>query len=166
MSIAFHLAEAGVTDVLLLETDALGSGSTSKAAGGVRAQFSDRVNIELGARSLRAFESFGSRPGGEIDFQQVGYLFLLDDPETVAAFERNVALQNELGVPSRLIEPRQAATLSPLISTDGLLAAAFSAQDGHCTPEAVVLGYATAARALGARLLTGTAGDRNRDRGQ
>ena len=97
------------------------------------------------------------RPGGEIDFNQVGYLFLLDDPEAVAAFEGNVALQNELGVPSRLIEPRQAATLSPLISTDGLLAAAFSAEDGHCTPEAVVLGYATAARALGARLRTGTA---------
>ena len=157
VSIAFHLAEAGVTDVLLLEAGALGSGSTCKAAGGVRAQFSDRVNIELGARSLRAFESFGARPGGEIDFHQVGYLFLLDDPETVAAFEGNVALQNELGVPSRLIEPRQAATLSPLISTDGLLAAAFSAEDGHCTPEAVVLGYASAARALGARLRTGTA---------
>jgi sarcosine oxidase subunit beta len=157
VSIAFHLAEAGVTDVLLLEAGALGSGSTCKAAGGVRAQFSDRVNIELGARSLRAFESFGSRPGGEIDFHQVGYLFLLDDPETVAAFEGNVALQNELGVPSQLIEPQQAATLSPLISTEGLLAAAYSAEDGHCTPEAVVLGYATAARALGARLRTGTA---------
>ncbi len=56
VSIAFHLAEAGVTDVLLLEAGALGSGSTCKAAGGVRAQFSDRVNIELGARSLRAFD--------------------------------------------------------------------------------------------------------------
>jgi sarcosine oxidase subunit beta len=85
VSIAFHLAEAGVTDVLLLEANALGSGSTCKAAGGVRAQFSDRVNIELGARSLRAFESFGTRPGGEIDLRQVGYLFLLDDPETLAA---------------------------------------------------------------------------------
>jgi sarcosine oxidase, subunit beta len=157
VSIAFHLAEAGITDVLLLEASALGSGSTCRAAGGVRAQFSDRVNIELGARSLRAFESFGARPGGEIDFHQVGYLFLLDDPDTVAAFERNVALQNELGVPTRLITPGQAAELSPLISTDGLLAAAYSPQDGHCTPEAVVLGYATAARALGAHLVTGTA---------
>jgi sarcosine oxidase subunit beta len=156
VSIAFHLAEAGVTDVLLLEANALGSGSTCKAAGGVRAQFSDRVNIELGARSLRAFESFGTRPGGEIDLRQVGYLFLLDDPETVAAFERNVALQNSLGVPSRLISPEEALSLSPLITTDGLLAAAYSPQDGHCTPEAVVLGYATAARALGARLVTGT----------
>jgi sarcosine oxidase, subunit beta len=157
VSIAFHLAEAGVTDVVLLEADALGSGSTCKAAGGVRAQFSDRVNIELGARSLRAFRSFATRPGGEIDLQQVGYLFLLTDAATLAAFEQNVALQNELGVPSRIIDPAQALALSPLISTDGLMAAAYSPEDGHCTPEAVVLGYATAARALGARLLTGVA---------
>ena len=157
VSIAFHLAEAGVTDVLLLEAHALGSGSTCKAAGGVRAQFSDRVNIELGMRSLEAFRAFGARPGGQIDLHQVGYLFLLDDAATVAAFEQNIALQNELGVPSRLISPAEAAQLSPLISTAGLLAAAYSPSDGHCTPESVVLGYATAARALGARLVTNTA---------
>jgi sarcosine oxidase subunit beta len=60
VSAAFHLAEAGVTDVLLLEADALGSGSSSKAAGGVRAQFSDRVNIELGQRSLEALGRFAA----------------------------------------------------------------------------------------------------------
>jgi sarcosine oxidase, subunit beta len=157
VSIAFHLAEAGVTNVLLLEAHALGSGSTCKAAGGVRAQFSDRVNIELGMRSLAAFREFGTRPGGQIDMQEVGYLFLLDDAATVAAFEHNIALQNELGVPSRLISPAEAAELSPLISADGLLAAAYSPTDGHCTPEAVVLGYATAARMLGARLVTNSA---------
>jgi sarcosine oxidase subunit beta len=157
VSIAFHLAEAGVTDVLLLEAHALGSGSTCKAAGGVRAQFSDRVNIELGMRSLEAFRDFGSRPGGQIDLHEVGYLFLLDDVATVAAFEQNIALQNELSVPSRLISPAEAAQLSPLISTTGLVAAAYSPSDGHCTPESVVLGYATAARALGTRLVTNTA---------
>lgn len=156
VSTAFHLAEAGVTDVVLLESHALGSGSTCRAAGGVRAQFSDQVNIELGLRSLEAFGTFGTRPGAQIDLHRVGYLFLLDDPVTVAAFEQNVALQNELGVPSRMIGPPEAAALSPLISMTGLLAAAYSATDGHCTPEAVVLGYATAARALGARLVTGT----------
>jgi len=156
VSAAFHLAEAGVTDVLLLESRELGSGSTCKAAGGVRAQFSDRVNVELGMRSLEAFGAFATRPGAQIDLHRVGYLFLLDDPATAAAFEENVALQNELGVPSRMISPQQAAALSPLISTTGLLAAAYSPADGHCTPESVVLGYATAARALGARLVTGT----------
>jgi glycine/D-amino acid oxidase-like deaminating enzyme len=154
-SIAFHLAEAGVTGVVLLERAALGSGSTCKAAGGVRAQFSDELNIELGARSLEAFTRFGHRPGQEIDLRQVGYLFLLSTPEDVAAFERDVALQNERGVTSRMIDVSEAKQLSPLIGTDGLLAAAFSPDDGHCTPESVVAGYAAAARRRGATLLTG-----------
>lgn len=154
VSTAFHLAEAGVQDIVLLEKGDLGSGSTCKAAGGVRAQFSDRLNIELGARSLDAFERFAQRPGQEIDLHSVGYLFLLDDPHTVATFERSVALQNDLGVPSRMLTPREARELSPFISTDGLLAASFSPTDGHCSPESVVLGYATAARRRGATLIT------------
>lgn len=154
-SIAFHLAEAGVRDVVLVERDTLGGGSTCKAAGGVRAQFSDRINIELGARSLAAFADFGQRPGQEIDLHRVGYLFLLSTPEDVASFERDVELQNSLGVSSRMIDVAEAKRLSPLIETDGLLAAAWSPDDGHCTPESVVLGYARAARGHGATLLTG-----------
>jgi sarcosine oxidase, subunit beta len=148
-SAAFHLAEAGV-DVLLLERDELASGSTSRAAGGVRAQFSDPVNIQLGQRSLEAFERFADRPGGEIDLVQHGYLFLLDNAADVAAFQRNVAVQNELGVPSRMLDVAEACALSPYVDPDGLLAAAFSPRDGHCTPEAVVAGYAAGARAHGA----------------
>jgi len=154
-SIAFHLAEAGVPEVVLIERDELGAGSTSKAAGGVRAQFSDALNIQLGARSLRAFADFGARPGQEIDFRAVGYLFLLSRPEDVAAFERSIELQNRLGVPSRLLDPREARRLSPPIATDGLLAAAFSPEDGLATPEAVVQGYAAGARRHGAHVETG-----------
>ncbi|MGI5281986.1 NAD(P)/FAD-dependent oxidoreductase [Nonomuraea polychroma] len=153
VSSAYALAAAGVPDVVLIDKGPLGSGSTSKAAGGVRAQFSDRVNIELAVRSLETFETFADRFGQEIDLHKVGYLFLLDSPESVAEFEKNVAVQNDLGVPSRMISVREAAELSPLIDTDGLLAAAYSPTDGHCTPESVVLGYAGAARRMGARLL-------------
>lgn len=155
VSAAYHLAAAGVEDVVLIEKDALGEGSTSKAAGGVRAQFSDWPNIEMGARSLEVFENFATLFGQEIDLHQSGYLFLLDSPESVESFESNVKLQNELGVPSRMISVEEAQKLSPLIETDGLLAAAYSPTDGHCTPESVVLGYASAARRLGATLLTG-----------
>jgi sarcosine oxidase, subunit beta len=153
-SIAFHLAEAGVPDVMLIERDELGAGSTSKAAGGVRAQFSDALNVQLGARSLQAFADFGARPGQEIDFRPVGYLFLLSRPDDLAAFERSIELQNRLGVPSRLIDPDGARRLSPPIDTDGLLAAAFSPDDGLATPEAVVQGYAAGARRHGAHLET------------
>jgi sarcosine oxidase, subunit beta len=154
-SIAFHLAEAGVPEVVLIERHELASGSTSKAAGGVRAQFSDSLNIQLGARSLEAFAAFGARPGHEIDFRRVGYLFLLSRPADVATFERSVELQNRLGVPSRLLDPGEAARLSPLIDTGGLLAAAFSPDDGLATPEAVVQGYAAGARRHGAQVVTG-----------
>src|SRR5436309_101988 len=74
-SAAFHLAEAGV-DVVLLERASLASGSTSRAAGGVRAQFSDELNIEIARRSLTAFSDFARRPGWVIDLKQVGYLFV------------------------------------------------------------------------------------------
>jgi sarcosine oxidase subunit beta len=153
LSTAYHLAHAGVRDVVLVEKGELGSGSTSKAAGGVRAQFSDVVNIELGARSLRTFETFAATFGQEIDLHQVGYLFLLETPEDVATFEKNIALQNERGVPSRLVDVSEAKALSPLIGTEGLLAAAYSPTDGHCTPESVVNGYAASARRAGARLV-------------
>ena len=65
-SAAFHLAEAGVS-VLLCEKNELASGSTSKAAGGVRANFSDEFNVALGARSLELFANFNTRPGYEIE---------------------------------------------------------------------------------------------------
>ncbi|NEA35052.1 FAD-binding oxidoreductase [Streptomyces sp. SID13031] len=154
-SIAFHLAEAGVTDVLLLERNELGSGSTSKAAGGVRANFSDELNIALGARSLEAFARFGERPGQEIDLHRVGYLFLLSSNEQVELFEESTRLQNAAGQPTRMLDVAEAVRLAPILSPDGLVAACFSPNDGHCTPESVVLGYATAARKLGATVVTG-----------
>src|SRR5262245_63591443 len=92
-SIAFHLAEAGV-DVCLLERGQLAGGSTSRAAGGFRAQFSDPLNIAIGLRSIEAFTRFGERPGADIDLHRVGYLFLLDRADDVADFETGIALQN------------------------------------------------------------------------
>ncbi|WP_129662502.1 NAD(P)/FAD-dependent oxidoreductase [Phytoactinopolyspora endophytica] len=153
-SIAFHLAEAGVSDVVVLERDELGSGSSGKPIGGVRAQFSDPLNIELGARSLRAYQDFARRPGQDIKLDNVGYLFLLTTSEQVAAFRDSVAVQNELGVPSRLISADEARQLCPYVTTDGLLAAAFSPDDGHARPALVIEGYAQAAAKAGVRIMT------------
>ena len=153
-SIAFHLAEAGVEDVLLLEQGELGSGSTAKGAGGVRAMFSDELNVRIALRSLEAWGAFGERPGWEIDLRRVGYLFLLSTDADVTPFERGVELQNRLGVPSRMVSVDEAHELSPLADLDGVLAGAFCPLAGHATPDGAVQGYATAARANGARIET------------
>lgn len=156
-SIAFHLAEAGVTDVLLLEANELGSGSSGKPLGGVRAQFSSPANVRLGAHSLAAYRRFEQTTGTDIGLAQVGYLFLLRTPEDRAGFEASVSMQNELGVPSRIISAQQARQLNPYLadSPDGLIAAAYSPDDGYAHPRSVVQGYAAAAARLGVRIRPG-----------
>ncbi|WP_336921076.1 NAD(P)/FAD-dependent oxidoreductase [Aquipuribacter sp. SD81] len=154
-SVAFHLAEAGV-DVLLLERDGLASGSSGKPVGGVRAQFSDPVNVALGARSLRAFADFARRPGDDIGLRRVGYLFLLDDPAQLPVFEASLAVQHAHGVTSRLVDVAEATRLNPYVDGSRYLAAAWSPEDGWARPAAVVHGYAAAARRHGATVRTGT----------
>jgi glycine/D-amino acid oxidase-like deaminating enzyme len=150
-SAAYHLAEAGV-EVVLVERAELGSGSTSRAAGGVRTQFSDALNVELARRSMEAFRDFGRRPGWEIDLKQVGYLFVLSRESDVEEFDRSVAVQNACGLDSRMLTAREVRGLCPLVEGDDILAGAYSPGDGHATPEGVVQGYAFAARAHGAEV--------------
>ncbi|MGW1838242.1 NAD(P)/FAD-dependent oxidoreductase [Streptomyces sp. NPDC002067] len=153
-AIAFHLAEAGAGYVLLLERDHPAAGSSGKPLGGVRAQFSDPLNIRLGQRSLDAWRDFARRPGADIGLEHTGYLFLLGDTAERDLFAEGIALQNSLGVPSRLITPREAHALCPYADPDTLVAAAYSPADGYARPEAAVTGYLRAARRLGARVRT------------
>ncbi|MGB8944022.1 MAG: FAD-binding oxidoreductase [Streptomyces sp.] len=155
-SIAFHLAEAGVRDIVVVERGELACGSSGKPIGGVRAHFSDPLNIELGRRSLRAFQDFPRRPGADIRLDTVGYLFLLTDERQAAEFTESVRLQNSLGVPSRMIDAEEARRLCPYLSTDGLVAAVHSPTDGHARPGLVVHGYADAAAGAGVRFATHT----------
>ncbi len=92
-SVAWHLRGLGVEDVVLLERDSLAAGSTGRSAGGIRAQFSDELNIRIALRSLEEFERMDG-----IDFRRHGYLFLLDREEDVADFRKALALQQRLGV--------------------------------------------------------------------
>jgi sarcosine oxidase, subunit beta len=151
-SAAFHLRGLGVEDVVLLERETLASGSTSKSAGGIRAQFADELNVRIALRSLDEFERFEELTGAEISFRQHGYLFLLDREEDVDTFRVALALQQALGVPSRELTPAEAAEIVPQLSLDGVLAATYCPRDGYASPESVVQGYASAS---GATVLQG-----------
>lgn len=154
-STAYHLTELGITNVVLVERETLGSGSTSKAAGGIRTQFADELNVRIALRSLGEFESFEERLGVDIDFRQHGYLFLLDSMEDVRLFRAALALQGSLGVISTELTLDEVLTLVPPIETEGLLAATYCPRDGIATPETVVHGYAQAASERGVRIKQG-----------
>jgi sarcosine oxidase subunit beta len=136
-SVAYHLRELGLEDVVLLERESLASGSTSRSAGGIRAQFSDELNVRIALRSLEEFERMDG-----IDFRQDGYLFLLDREEDVASFQHALALQHRLGVPSRELSVEEALAIVPQLDPEGLLAATYCELDGYASPESVVQWYA------------------------
>jgi sarcosine oxidase subunit beta len=151
-SVAFHLAELGYRDVLVLERGMLGEGATAFATGGIRQQFTSPVNARLVHRSVQMFEEFEARTGAPFHFRQHGYLFLLRREEDVAAFAKAVRMQNELGIPTRLVDPGEIKEIFREVRTDDLLAGTYCATDGSATPQDAVNGYAAAARRLGAQI--------------
>lgn len=148
-SIAFHLAQAGVRDIVLVERDTQGSGSSAKPLGGVRATFSDPGNIQLGQRSLEAFERFDAEFRTDIGLRQVGYLFLCRSREEADAVEASAELQNRLGGDTRLIDAHAATALNPFLDPRVVVGASFSPRDGYARPARVVAAYRDAAEALG-----------------
>ncbi|WP_267278826.1 NAD(P)/FAD-dependent oxidoreductase [Arthrobacter sp. CDRTa11] len=148
-SIAYHLAEAGVKDVVLIERNVLGSGSSAKPLGGVRATFSDPGNIRLGQRSLEAYERFNAKFRTDIGLRQVGYLFLCRNEAELGQVEESTHIQNRLGGSSRMVSPEEAYRINPFLDPAALLAASYSPRDGFAQPSKVVQAYAEAAQELG-----------------
>ena len=155
-SIAYQLGRRGARDVVVLERDAVGAGSTSKAAGGIRVQFATRVEIELSLRGLAFFKRFEDEMGVPCDFHQEGYLFVVTDEATLARFRANVELQRSMGADVRVIAPDDARALVPALNVDDALAAVWGPMDGHASPNDVVQAYATQARARGVRIVEDT----------
>ena len=153
-SALYHLTAAGCRDVLLMERDTLCAGSTSKAAGGIRAQFSDELNIRMALENIRRFERFGDEIGVDIDFKQWGYLIMVGSG-SLPQFREALELQHRLGVPSEMLGPEEIARIVPQLATDDLAGATFCPIDGYATPESVGQGYAGAATRRGARVIQG-----------
>jgi sarcosine oxidase subunit beta len=149
-SVAYHLAQRGITDVVLVEREKmLGTGSTGRNAGGVRHQFSNAANIRLSIESIALLERFADEVGHQVDFHQDGYLFLLSTPASVDTFKRNVALQRSLGVDVQWLDAAQAADLAPGLNADGVVGATFCQRDGIADPNGVTMGFAKSAQAAG-----------------
>ena len=154
-SLAYHLALRGLRDVLVVERDAVGSGTTSKAAGGIRAQFSTETEIRFSLESIAVFERFVEEFGLDPGYRKIGYLFLISDRADLAEFQERMALQRRLGVDVRLISPEDARVLVPALHVDDLIGAVWGPQDGMAGPAEVTAGFARRARELGARIEEG-----------
>jgi sarcosine oxidase subunit beta len=155
-SIAYHLAARGQSDVVVVERGPIGAGSTSKAAGGIRAQFANELEIRFSLEGIDLFKRFKDEFGVDIGYVQDGYLFVVTDPAVLARYERNVQFQNTFGVPSQIITPAEVREIAPGISLDGVIAGVWCPMDGHATPNDVCMAFAAGARQRGVRFLEET----------
>ena len=156
LSVARELRLAGVDRVVVLEREAsVGQGSSSRANGGVRAQFTTRANIEFSAWSIAELERLDAQTG-LLGFHQTGYLLLCGTEAAERGLAAAFALQRSMGLEVRWLSPAEALELVPFLRPDGLRAATFHARDGFLDPHGVVAVLRAEAERLAARILTGT----------
>ena len=153
-SVAYHLAQAGCTNVLVLEREAhQGKGSTGKSMGGVRAQFSTPVNIQMSKYSIDFFSKFDEVVGHPADYRAHGYLFCATNQNHLAYLKANRERQNALGVTNvEWVSPEDIVKMVPQLRVDDILGGTFCPTDGFVDPHSVMMGFMLNAREKGVRL--------------
>jgi sarcosine oxidase subunit beta len=155
LSVARELRRAGVERVAVLEREpAVGQGSSSRANGGVRAQFTTRVNVELSAFSIGELERL-DRDTGLLGFRQTGYLLMTGTEAGERSLRAAFELQRSLGVAVEWLTPQEVCGRAPFVRPDGLRAGTFHGRDGFLDPHGVVTALRQDAERLGARIATG-----------
>ena len=156
LSVAFQLVERGIGPVTIFERNGVGSGASGIQPGGVRQQWGTRANCLMARESFAFYRDFPARleTVAQARLEQCGYLFVADEESTLRTLEAGAAVQHELGIPSRIVRPDEAAALVPGLAADALLGASYCGEDGYFDrPQAVVEAFAEAAVARGARLV-------------
>ena len=147
-SVAYHLARAGWTDVLLVEKGELTSGSTAHAAGLVTTFNPSASMMRLRRYSIDLYR--------ELDvFESVGSLRLASSPEQLTELRRGISRARGIGLDVDLVSAEEARGLMPAASPESLYGAVWVPQDGFLDPHSATHALARAARGLGAAIRTG-----------
>jgi len=133
-SVAFHLARMGQKGVRLLEREPVpGAGSTSRANGGIRAQFTTEVNVAMSLASMEILDSLAEEIGEPPVYKKAGYLFLTGDPAKVQAMKSSADWQRARGVSVEVLDERAVRARVPWVA-GRIAGGTFGARDGFIDP--------------------------------
>ena len=157
-SVAYHLTEAGVRNVLVIERETRqGLGSTGKSMGGVRAQFSTGVNIRMSLYAIPFFARFEEATGHPSGYKPRGYLFMATNDRHMNYLRDNIARQKALGLTNvELLSPEDIRKVLPQLRSDDIIGGSFCPTDGFVDPESVMTGFMARAIERGTELWRGT----------
>ncbi len=156
LAIAYHLARLGTEKVVVIDKGYLCGGASGRNGGGVRAQWSSEANVRLMQESIRLCRDFAREMKINVWFRQGGYLFLARTEEVRRSLEKSVGVQNECGLQTRMLTPKEARKIVPELDASAVTAASYNADDGVVFPWPFVWGFARAAEKLGVRISTFT----------
>jgi glycine/D-amino acid oxidase-like deaminating enzyme len=147
-SIAFHLAERGVRNVVVLERRFLASGGTGRSVGVMRQLYPTVETSRMVLHSLRVFQNFRELTGGDAGYVQCGAVIAVA-PAQQAALARTLDAQREIGIQARLLSPDDLRELEPRIDPFAVGAAVYEPESGYGDPTGVTTGFAQGARRRG-----------------
>jgi sarcosine oxidase, subunit beta len=148
-SIAYHLAQKGESDVIVLDMGQAGSGSTSAALGGFRHQFSSELSIKMSLESISFLEKFKELTGYDPLLRKDGYSFLAESESSLGQLRKNVELQKSLGVKVSLMSREDLQKLCPFYDFEKILGGTLCTDDGHASTFAVFQGFVSVAKDSG-----------------
>ena len=151
-SILYNLVMRGIQRPVLLERDALGSGSTGRSSGAIRMHYSTEVNARLAWESLHIFQDFDEIIGGDVGWVKTGYIVIVPEDST-DALRQNVEMQQSVGIATGIVSIEEARELAPAFHFDEGEAFAYEPESGHGDPSGTALAYSTRARELGATVV-------------
>jgi sarcosine oxidase subunit beta len=155
-AVAFFLADRGERDIVLLERDTLGSGTSKGGLGGIRHQFVDELDVRMSQLATALWRNFEDRTGSRHDFRERGYLFIANTEEGVAELREAMPLYERMRVPVEMVGRVEIAELVPGIRVDDVHGGRFCARDGYGDPLVALAGFAAAARLEGVSFHEGT----------
>ena len=157
-SIAYHLTESGCSKILVIEREsAQGKGSTGKSMGGVRAQFSTPVSIQMSLYSIPFYANFEEHLGYPCDYRPQGYLFCATTAQQMAYLRTNYAQQLKMGLKNvRLMQGDEIGSMFPQLRADDIVGGSFCSTDGFVDPYSAMTGFMTCAADRGATLWKNT----------
>lgn len=156
-SIAYHLAERGCTNVLVIDKGGIASDVTGICPGGVRQQWGTEINCLMSRESAKFFQKINDhlKPEYEIKYREVGYLYTFHSDKVLQNALENVKLQNSLGIPTEVLLPREVAKLIPDINQKSFIAASYCKTDGFVDDAYhVTQSFADAAKRQGVKFIT------------
>jgi glycine/D-amino acid oxidase-like deaminating enzyme len=160
-AVAYSLAKAGKTDVLLVEKESTVAAVTTPQAAGLVGQVRNTVErTKLAMWSVRTFSELEADESAKPGWRQVGSLRVALTPERVAEFERMKAVADESGLEVEWLDNAAAKTKWPLMNFDRARAVLWCPTDGYLQPSDLTMAYIAHARRLGVRVQTKTAARR------